>query len=95
MDEPRCLAHSPQDLRDYRASGEGGASRLQTTTLAEGGGGALPRGDRDDPLVAADALDAGRRRRLVRRLVGLVGRRRAAAAAPAPPRRRREPAAPA
>ena len=36
MTEPYCLAHSPQDLRDYRASGEGGASRLQTTTLDSG-----------------------------------------------------------
>ena len=57
MDEPYCLAHSPQDLRDYRASGEGGASRLQTTTL-DSGRRAFARADRDDPLVAADALDA-------------------------------------
>ena len=57
MTEPYCLAHSPQDLRDYRASGEGGASRLQTTTL-DSGRRAFARADRDDPLVAADALDA-------------------------------------
>ncbi|CAH0365739.1 unnamed protein product [Pelagomonas calceolata] len=57
MAEPYCLAHSPQDLRDYRASGEGGASRLQTTTL-DSGRRAFARADRDDPLVAADALDA-------------------------------------
>ena len=84
MDEPYCLAHSPQDLRDYRASGEGGASRLQTTTLAEAAA-AYPR-------TWPPTLDAAGAARL-RRLVGLVGRR-AAAAAPAPPRRRREPAAP-
>ena len=57
MTEPYCLAHSPQDLRDYRANGEGGASRLQTTTL-DSGRRAFARADRDDPLVAADALDA-------------------------------------
>ena len=56
MAEPYCLAHSPQDLRDYRASGEGGASRLQTTTLAAGAGRRAFA--RDDALVAADALDA-------------------------------------
>ena len=53
MAEPYCLAHSPQDLRDYRASGEGGASRLQTTTLGEKRRRAL-----SEDMAAADALDA-------------------------------------
>ena len=53
MTEPYCLAHSPQDLRDYRASGEGGASRLQTTTLGERRRRAL-----SEDMAAADALDA-------------------------------------
>ena len=52
MAEPYCLAHSPQDLRDYRASGEGGASRLQTTTMT-GRRRAL-----SEDMAAADALDA-------------------------------------
>ena len=52
MTEPYCLAHSPQDLRDYKASGEGGASRLQPTTLA-GRRRAL-----SEDMAAADALDA-------------------------------------
>ena len=53
MTEPYCLAHSPQDLRDYKASGEGGASRLQTTTLGERRRRAL-----SEDMAAADALDA-------------------------------------
>ena len=53
MAEPYCLAHSPQDLRDYRASGEGGASRLQTTTLGERRRRAL-----SEDMAAADARDA-------------------------------------
>lgn len=61
MNEPYCLAHAPQDLRDYRAGGVGGASRLETNVAISEGARrrrAFARGDSDDPLVAADALDA-------------------------------------